>query len=299
MPELPEVETVRRGLEPVLTGARIKRVEQRRKDLRFPFPDRFADRLEGQTVAGLTRRSKYILAHLSGGEVLVVHLGMTGRLSISRPPDADAVAPALRLGNYVYDTGAGVKHDHAVLHLADGTTITYNDPRRFGFMLLLSSDEIEGHALFKSLGVEPLSEALTASYLASRAHLRKTGMKAFLMDQRHVAGLGNIYVCEALFRAGVSPLLPAARLAGRRAVPNARCEALVPMIRDVLVEGIKAGGSTLRDYRQADGESGRFQKQFRVYGREGLACVRTGCSGVVRRSVQQGRSTFWCPKCQK
>ena len=297
MPELPEVETVRRGLEPVLTGALITRVEQRRKDLRFPFPDRFAQRLEGQTVAGLTRRSKYLLAHLSGGEVLVIHLGMTGRLSIAHPRNGDATE--VTLGTYVYDTGSGVKHDHAVMHLADGTIITYNDPRRFGFMLLLGAEEIERHALFKSLGVEPLSEGLTTAYLAGRAHQRKTGMKSFLMDQRHVAGLGNIYVCEALFRAGVSPLLPASRLAGRRAVPNARCEVLVPMIRDVLADGIKAGGSTLRDYRQTDGESGRFQKEFRVYGREGQDCVRPGCGGVVRRSVQQGRSTFWCPKCQK
>jgi formamidopyrimidine-DNA glycosylase len=295
MPELPEVETVRRGLEPVMTGSRIVRVEQRRPDLRFPFPDRFAARLEGQTVSGIERRSKYILIQMSGGEVLVVHLGMSGRMSVALP----AKPGAMTLGEYVYDAGADPKHDHAVLHMESGTSITYNDPRRFGFMLLIAARELSQHALFKSLGVEPFSDALTPAYLAARAYKRKTDIKAFLMDQRHVAGLGNIYVCEALFRAKLSPLSSASRLAGRGGSDNARSQALVPIIRTVLSAAITAGGSTLRDYRQSDGETGNFQEDFRVYGREGEPCVRMGCDGTVRRSVQSNRSTFWCPKCQK
>ncbi|MEQ1578797.1 MAG: bifunctional DNA-formamidopyrimidine glycosylase/DNA-(apurinic or apyrimidinic site) lyase [Hyphomicrobium sp.] len=296
MPELPEVETVCRGLEPVLRGARVVRVEQRRADLRFPFPPRFAARLEGQTVEKLERRSKYILAQLSGGEVLVVHLGMTGRLSVS---SGTHQFQADTLGSYVYGSGASPKHDHAVLHLESGASVIYNDPRRFGFMLLIAAKDVAAHPLFKALGVEPLSEDLSARYLAGRAVGRKLDTKAFLMDQRHVAGLGNIYVCEALFRAQLSPLAPASRLAFRNGAPNNRCEALVPVIRTVLQEAIAAGGSTLRDYRHTDGESGTFQDDFRVYGREGEPCMRAGCSGKVRRSVQSGRSTFWCPKCQK
>ena len=300
MPELPEVETVRRGLEPVLAGARIAAVEQRRADLRFPFPDRFASRLTGQTVVGLERRSKYILVHLSGGEVLVIHLGMTGRLSVAAPAHGkDAARGPTTLGDYVYETGANPKHDHAVLYLESGAAVIYNDPRRFGFMLLIAASELAAHPLFRQLGVEPLSEALSAAYVARRAYQRKTDTKAFLMDQRHVAGLGNIYVCEALFRARLSPLARASRLAGRNGAANARSEALVPVIRDVLSAAITAGGSTLRDYRHTDGESGQFQEDFLVYGREGAKCLRSGCDGIVRRSVQAGRSTFWCPKCQK
>lgn len=304
MPELPEVETVRRGLEPVLLSARITRVEQCRPDLRFPFPEGFAVRLEGQVVTSLERRSKYILVRLSGGEVLVIHLGMTGRLLITPPSQtaktrSGVMSAPYVLGDYVYDTGADPKHDHAVLHLESGAAVTYNDPRRFGFMLLINAGELPGHPVFKSLGVEPLSDALTPDYISRRAWRRKTDLKAFLMDQRHVAGLGNIYVCEALFRCGLSPLSSASRLAGRNGLPNARSQTLVPVIREVLSEAIIAGGSTLRDYRHADGASGQFQEDFRVYGREGLACVRDGCTGTVRRSVQSGRSTFWCPKCQK
>lgn len=302
MPELPEVETVRRGLEPVLLNERIAHVEQRRADLRFPFPNKFAARLKDQTITALERRSKYILIRLSGGEVLVIHLGMTGRLLVTLPADDSGGAKntgAFVLGDYVYDTNANAKHDHAVLHLGSGASVTYNDPRRFGFMLLIGSAELQSHAVFKNLGVEPLSEALSVTYLARRAWRRKTDIKAFLMDQRHVAGLGNIYVCEALFRARVSPLSSASRLAGRNGAPNVRSEALVPIIRDLLSEAILAGGSTLRDYRQTDGQSGQFQEDFRVYGREGEACVRDGCTGTIRRSAQSGRSTFWCPKCQK
>ncbi len=299
MPELPEVETVRRGLEPVMAGTRVVRVEQRRADLRFPFPDRFAERLEGQTVIGLERRSKYILIKMSGGEILVIHLGMSGRLSVAVPANTGAARQAMTLGEYVYDAGADPKHDHAVLHLDSGASITYNDPRRFGFMLLIKASDLPQHALFKSLGVEPFSDGLTPAYLAARAYKRKADIKAFLMDQRNVAGLGNIYVCEALFRAKLSPLSGASRLAGRNGASNARSEALVPIIRTVLAEAITAGGSTLRDYRQSDGETGNFQEDFKVYGRESEPCVRLGCDGTVRRSVQSNRSTFWCPKCQK
>lgn len=299
MPELPEVETVRRGLAPVLHGARFERVELRRAGLRFPFPEHFAQRLEGQTVIGLERRSKYILMRLSGGEVLVIHLGMTGRFSVAMPNRLGNTTGPSTLGDYVYGSGADPKHDHVVLHLDSRASITYNDPRRFGFMLLIGDGEIASHALFKHLGVEPLSEALSAAYVASRAYRRKADLKAFLMDQRHVAGLGNIYVCEALFRAHLSPLAAASRLAGRNGAANARSEALVPVIRAVLSEAITAGGSTLRDYRNIEGGSGQFQDDFRVYGRAGQPCVRKGCDGTVRRSVQSGRSTFWCPKCQK
>ncbi len=299
MPELPEVETVRRGLEPVLAGVRVIRVEQRRAGLRFPFPERFAARLEGQTVTRIERRAKYLLVALSSGEVLVVHLGMSGRISVVQPAPLNGALQARVLGDYVYDGGADPKHDHAVLHLESGASVTYNDSRRFGFMLLVNAKDLEQHALFRSLGVEPLSDALSAAYISRRADKRRMPAKAFLMDQRHIAGLGNIYVCEALFRAGVSPLASAARLAGRRGVPNSRSKALVPVIREVLNEAIAAGGSTLRDYRQSGGEEGNFQESFRVYGREGQPCVRSGCDGTVRRSVQSGRSTFWCPKCQK
>jgi formamidopyrimidine-DNA glycosylase len=294
VPELPEVETVRRGLEPVLTGRRFRRVEQRRPDLRFPFPERFVERLRGQRVDTLTRRAKYLLAHLSNGEVLVMHLGMSGRFTVANPGEDGSV-----LGEYIYETAGVAAHDHVRFEMEGGATITYNDPRRFGFMLLVPGDSLESHALFSGLGVEPLGNALNAEYLASRAHRRKTDLKAFLMDQRNVAGLGNIYVCEALNQAGLSPERPAASLATVSGKPTARTERLVPAIRSVLERAILAGGSTLRDYRKADGSSGAFQESFLVYGREGEPCLTPGCRGIVQRSVQGGRSTFYCRTCQK
>ncbi len=294
MPELPEVETVRRGLEPVLAGKRFRRVEQRRPDLRFPFPERFADRLKGQRVEALTRRAKYLLAHLSSGETLVMHLGMSGRFTIARPGESGSV-----LGEYIYETAGDSAHDHVRFEMDGGAAVTYNDPRRFGYMLLVPNDGLENHALFKALGVEPLGNALNADYLASRAHGRKTDLKAFLMDQRNVAGLGNIYVCEALHQAGLSPERATSSLATATGKPTARTERLVPAIRSVLERAILAGGSTLRDYRQADGSSGAFQESFLVYGREGEPCLTPGCRGIVRRSVQGGRSTFYCRTCQK
>ena len=295
MPELPEVETVRRGLEPVMSGKRIRRLDQRRPDLRFPFPERFAERLEGQRVERIGRRAKYLMAHLSGGEVLVMHLGMSGRFTIAMP---DRAKPNV-LGEYIYEHAGNPAHDHVRFEMEGGATVTYNDPRRFGYMVLIPENTLEEHALFRGLGVEPLGNGLNADYLASRARSRKTDLKAFLMDQRNVAGLGNIYVCEALNQAGLSPMRVSASLAAATGRPTGRTERLVPAIRSVLERAILAGGSTLRDYRQADGSTGAFQESFLVYGREGEPCLTPGCRGIVQRSVQAGRSTFHCPRCQK
>jgi formamidopyrimidine-DNA glycosylase len=295
MPELPEVETVRLGLEPVLTGRRFVRVEQRRPDLRFPLPERFAERLTGRRVLRLGRRAKYILVHLDRNEVLAVHLGMTGRLIVSN----GGRARDLTLGQYVYEHGKDAKHDHLVFTMSGGAVVTYNDARRFGYMTLIPERELANDAFFAGLGVEPLSDDLNGTYLAQRALGRKTDLKAFLMDQRIIAGLGNIYVCEALFRAGLSPWKPAARLATRTGKPTPPAGRLATEIKAVLSDAIRAGGSTLRDYKRTDGTSGLFQNQFAVYGREGEPCLRPGCRGTVKRKVQSGRSTFYCPACQR
>lgn len=301
MPELPEVETVRRGLEPVMTGFRFVRVEQRRPDLRFPFPERFVERLEGQTITHLGRRAKYLMARLSSGEVLVMHLGMSGRFSISNGvrPAGSGPGEGQILAAFTYDTGDDPMHDHAVFVMSGGAVVIYNDPRRFGYMQLIPEPELEAHPLFESLGVEPLGNELTADYLARRAAKRSADLKAFLMDQRNIAGLGNIYVCEALHRAGLSPNRAAAALADRKGKPTDRAQRLVPAVRSVLEEAIEAGGSTLRDYKHTDGSLGYFQHRFRVYGREGEACTREGCTGTVRRVVHSGRSTFYCGACQR
>ena len=283
MPELPEVETVRRGLLPVMEGSVIARAEVRRPDLRWPFPDRMADRLTGQRVVALRRRSKYILADLSEGETLIVHLGMSGRMLISGDP----------LGRFHHDHPAPEKHDHVVLDMSNGARITFNDARRFGAMDLAPTDAVEDHWLLASLGPEPLGNAFNEAYLVAALRGRMTPIKAALLDQRLVAGLGNIYVCEALYRAGISPKRKAGRIAAARAA------ALVPVIRDVLSEAIEAGGSSLRDYRQTDGELGYFQHTFRVYDREGAPCRTPGCTGHIRRIVQSGRSSFYCPTCQR
>lgn len=303
MPELPEVETVRLGLEPVMRGRRFVRVEQRRKDLRFPLPERFAERLTGRKVERLDRRAKYILIHLDGGEVLAVHLGMTGRFSVELPP---ARTPAhrergtgIQLGDYTYEHGADARHDHLVFEMSGGAVITFNDARRFGYMTLIPEKDLATDAFFRGLGVEPLGAELDPAYLARRALGKKLDLKAFLMDQRIVAGLGNIYVCEALFRAGLSPFKPAARLTTRTGKPTPAARRLVPAVKAVLEDAIRAGGSTLRDYKQADGSIGAFQNEFQVYGREGEACVKRGCRGRVRRKSQAGRSTFYCPACQR
>jgi formamidopyrimidine-DNA glycosylase len=293
MPELPEVETVRRGLAPVLVGSRVSRLDARRPDLRFPLPERFRERVVGKAIVGLERRAKYLIATLSSGEDLVMHLGMTGRFTIVHDGVRDTP------GEYVHETGPDPTHDHVVLYLSDGTQVIYNDPRRFGFMVMMSHAERLEHALFRSLGVEPLSDELTAEYLASKARSKKVGLKAFLMDQHVIAGLGNIYVSEALFQAGLSPDRPAASLANKRGAPTDKASKLVAAIRNVLERAIDAGGSTLRDYRHADGKKGAFQERFAVYDRAGAACLKPGCGGKIRRAVHAGRATFYCPRCQR
>ncbi len=292
MPELPEVETVRRGLAPALVGRRILRVEQRRPDLRFPFPADFARRLEGETVEALRRRAKYLVADLSSGEALAMHLGMSGRFRVEH--GRDVVEP----GAFYQAAGAHPAHDHVVFHLDDGARITYNDARRFGFMTLYRPGTIEASAPFAAMGIEPLGPELDGARLARLFAGRRTSLKAALLDQRLVAGLGNIYVCEALFRAGLSPEAPAGAIATETGRPRAKANLLAAEIRAVLEEAVAVGGSTLRDHAQVDGTSGAFQERFRVYDREGGPCVTPGCRSVIRRLVQSGRSTFHCPECQ-
>jgi formamidopyrimidine-DNA glycosylase len=294
MPELPEVETVRRGLEPVLVGNRFANVEQRRANLRFPLPKDFARRLAGRGVEALDRRAKYLLAKLDDGEVLVMHLGMTGRLSIDRANGA-----SLKPSDFAHRQQGTPTHEHIVFHLADGVAVRYSDARRFGYMDLIQGSALGSHKLFKGLGIEPLSPDFTANWLAGKLAGKKTSIKAALVDQRLIAGLGNIYACEALYRAHVSPLKLASTLARKTGKPTAQTEALTAGIRAVLNEAIKAGGSSLRDYAGADGKLGRFQHRFKVYGREGKPCPRKGCGGSVRRIVQGGRSTFYCLTCQR
>ncbi len=283
MPELPEVETVRRGLAPVMEGAVIVRAQVNRRDLRWPFPEGMAERLTGARVLQLRRRSKYILADLDRGETLIVHLGMSGRMTVSGDP----------LGRFVRDHPPRGRHDHVVLDMAGGARITFNDPRRFGMMDLVATEAVEGHRLLAGLGPEPLGNGFGETWLAEALRGRRAPIKAALLDQGIVAGLGNIYVCESLFRAGISPR----RESGR--ISRVRIARLVPAIREVLDEAIRAGGSSLRDFRQADGELGYFQHSFDVYGREGEPCRRPACPGVIRRITQAGRSSFYCPRCQR
>ncbi len=287
MPELPEVETVMRGLMPVLEGAQIVHVEQNRPDLRFPFPKEFKRRLEGKRVGPLRRRAKYLLIPLDSAENLVIHLGMSGRVTIQKPGDktaTDLPNPA---------------HDHVVFHLSNKVIIRYNDPRRFGFMTLVKDTELSSHKLFCNIGPEPLGNQFHASHLASTALCRKAPLKSFLLDQKNVAGLGNIYVCEALFRARLSPLTKASCLARANQKPTIATERLTTAIKEVLLEAIQKGGSTLRDHRLTDGTLGYFQHSFAVYGREDSPCPRPKCQGTIKRIAQAGRSTFYCPKCQK
>lgn len=288
MPELPEVETVRRGLAPVMEGRVIARADIRRPDLRWPLPEGMAARLAGKRVLRLRRRSKYILADLDSAETLIVHLGMSGRMLISQP-DIPRDAP----GVFFHRHPAPEKHDHVVLDMADGTRITFNDARRFGAMDLVATADCDLHRMLAGLGPEPLGNSFSEDYLVGRLKGRAMPVKTALLDQRIVAGLGNIYVCEVLFRAGIAP----SRAAGR--IAAARVAGLVPIIRTVLEEAIEAGGSSLRDYRQTGGELGYFQHAFRVYGREGAPCTAPGCTGIVRRIVQSGRSSFYCPHCQR
>ncbi len=293
MPELPEVETVMRGLDKVLTGARFARVEQRRADLRFPFPERFVDRLEGARVERLARRAKYMLGHLDSGEILVMHLGMSGRFAIHEQ-GANAQTP----GEFVREAGSNPAHDHVVFEMSNRALVRYNDARRFGFMMLVPADELESHKFFRHLGVEPMGEDLTPDHLAAAFAGRQTSLKAALLDQRLVAGIGNIYACEALHRAGLSPQRKAGSVSLAKARPGKRAAALVAAIRSTLGDAIEAGGSTLRDHRQTDGSLGYFQHAFAVYDRADADCPKPGCGGIVNRIVQNGRSTFFCPVCQ-
>ena len=293
MPELPEVETVRRGLQPVMEGARFLRVETRRPDLRWPLPSGFVERLTGQTVTSLGRRAKYLLAELSSGEVLLMHLGMSGSFRVTK---GEAAAMPGDFHHLRSEAGA---HDHVVFHMSSGATITYNDPRRFGFMLLMPRYELAAHPLMHAIGPEPLGNAFDAPMLAEACAGKKTSLKAVLLDQSVVAGLGNIYVCEALHRARLSPKRSASTVAKRSGAVHPRAVALVEAIKTVLAEAIRAGGSSLRDHRRTDGELGYFQHHFAVYDRAGEPCPRPGCPGTVKRIVQNGRSTFFCPTCQR
>ncbi|MEM8538026.1 MAG: bifunctional DNA-formamidopyrimidine glycosylase/DNA-(apurinic or apyrimidinic site) lyase [Pseudomonadota bacterium] len=283
MPELPEVETVRRGLAPVMENVVIAQADVNRPDLRWPFPERMAERLKGQRVRGLRRRSKYILADLESGESLLIHLGMSGRMLIS----------GHAVGDFHHDHPAPAKHDHVVFHMDNGARITFNDARRFGAMDLMETAAQENHWLIRTLGPEPLGNGFHEDYLVGALKGRNTPIKSALLDQRVVAGLGNIYVCEVLFRAGNHPKRKAGRIAAARAA------ALVPIIREVLEEAIAAGGSSLRDYRQADGDLGYFQHGFQVYDRENDTCFTPDCGKTIARIVQSGRSSFFCPACQR
>ena len=293
MPELPEVETVRRGLQPVMEGFRIVRMEVRRKDLRFPFQRDFVARLAGQTVTGLGRRAKYLLADLASGDVLLMHLGMSGSFRVVKEDDASVP------GQFRHARAKDGAHDHVVFHMSSGAAIVFNDPRRFGYMKVIARKALNEEPLLSGLGPEPLGNEFDAAMLARSCANKKTSLKAALLDQRVVAGLGNIYVCEALFRAHLSPRRLAATLATKQAEPTDHARRLVTAIHAVLNQAIKAGGSSLRDHRQTSGELGYFQHSFQVYDREGEKCQTAGCSGIVKRFTQNGRSTFWCPKCQK
>jgi formamidopyrimidine-DNA glycosylase len=301
MPELPEVETVRRGLQPVMEGSKIVKAETRRKDLRFPFQKDFIARLEGQTVTGLGRRAKYLMADVESGDVLLMHLGMSGSFRVIK--EDDKTVP----GQFHHPRSEDRAHDHVVFHMSSGAAVVFNDPRRFGYMKIIARKALVDEPLLKGLGPEPLGNEFDAKMLAQSCANKKTSLKAALLDQRVVAGLGNIYVCEALYRSHLSPRRLAATLAtkaGQRkgvagAEPADHAKRLVTAIHAVLNQAIKAGGSSLRDHRQTSGELGYFQHSFQVYDREGEKCQTAGCSGIVRRFTQNGRSTFWCPKCQK
>jgi formamidopyrimidine-DNA glycosylase len=292
MPELPEVETVRRGLEPAILGARIDKVELRRADIRFPFPASFQKRLAGQRIVEMGRRAKYLLFQLDGGETLIAHLGMSGSFRMEK-------TAASTPGKFHYERSKDPKHDHVVLVLDNGWVVTYNDPRRFGFMDLAPTETLEQHPRMSGLGVEPLAPEFGARSLAKLFAGSRAPLKSALLDQKRIAGLGNIYVCEALFRAGLAPSRPASILADARGAPTKAATVVSEAIRAVLEEAVEAGGSTLRDHRQANGELGYFQHVFKVYDREGLACVRDRCRGTIMRITQSGRATFYCSKCQR
>lgn len=293
MPELPEVETVRRGLQPVMEGKTIAHVVAHRGDLRFPLQKDFSARLDGRTVTGLGRRAKYLLADLDSGDVLLMHLGMSGSFRVLHRHTTETP------GHFHHRRDESKAHDHVVFDMASGDVVTFNDPRRFGYMKIVPRTELADEPFLRGLGPEPLGNEFDAAMLARACSGKKTSLKAALLDQRVVAGLGNIYVCEALFRSHLSPKRQASTLATRGGEPTEHAKKLVVAIRAVLNAAIEAGGSSLRDHRRTDGELGYFQHSFQVYDREGEPCRTRGCKGTVKRFTQNGRSTFWCPVCQK
>ena len=299
MPELPEVETVKRGLAPVMQGARIKSVVLNRENLRFPFPKDFAGQLAGRTILQLHRRAKYLLMDIEGGGVVIMHLGMSGSFRV------EEIAVTTSPGEFHHPRSRDQKHDHVVFELiAKGQKnishmVIYNDPRRFGFMLMTSQADLFDHKMLRDLGVEPLGNSLRPEYLAEKFASKSAPLKAVLLDQKIIAGLGNIYVCEALWRVGLSPKRAAATLVRQNGGPGAKLEPLIEAIRDILDEAIKSGGSSLNDHAQVDGSLGYFQHRFNAYDREGQPCRKAKCRGAITRIVQSGRSTFYCPTCQK
>lgn len=300
MPELPEVESLRLLLSPSLEGQKFVKIEQKRKKLRFPFPKEFQKLLIESTIVQITRRAKYLLFHLSIGQSLVVHLGMTGRLLLGSLQDEEKIPNSRNVvGQYHRKEGRDSKHDHVIFYIKNGLKVTYNDARRFGFMVLIETQSLHKHPLMKNLGVEPLSEDFCDSCIVQRAKGRRTNLKTFLLDQRNIAGLGNIYACEALFRAGLSPTRRTGTIVSRKNQLKSNARGLVPSVREVIKEAIAAGGSTLKDFLKPDGSIGNYQNNHRVYDREGEPCLRSECQGVVRRIFQGGRSTFYCPHCQK
>jgi formamidopyrimidine-DNA glycosylase len=296
MPELPEVETVKRGLTPAMEGARIQRLELRRGDLRFPFPQDFERQVSGRKIIGLGRRAKYLLIDLDSGKTIISHLGMSGSFRIEQGPLT--ATP----GDFHHERSKDEKHDHAIFHL-DGEggprRVIYNDPRRFGFMDIADRSELDANPFLFGLGPEPTGNELSAAYLAKRFDGKAQPLKSALLDQKTIAGLGNIYVCEALWRAHLSPVRAAGTLVTKTGKPKQALNLLVTSIRDVIADAIAAGGSSLRDHIQTDGSLGYFQHSFSVYDREGLTCRTPGCGGTVSRIVQAGRSTFYCATCQK
>ncbi len=296
MPELPEVETVRRGLAPTMEGATVQRLELRRPDLRFPLPRDFAARVEGHRILALSRRAKYLLIDFEGDLTSIAHLGMSGSFRI----EADAAAETP--GIFHHERSKDEKHDHVLFHLkgAEGPVrVIYNDPRRFGFMDLMPRSELDTYPAFRDLGPEPVGNILSADYLATRFAGRSQPLKSALLDQKVIAGLGNIYVCEAMWRAHLSPTRKVSSLVTKTGKPKAELGLLTEAIREVIADAIEAGGSSLRDHIQADGTLGYFQHFFRAYDREGRECLTDGCRGTVERIVQSGRSTFYCRHCQK
>ena len=283
MPELPEVETIMRGISPFLEGAMIKRIKLNRADLRWPFPENFTNRLKEAKVLNLKRRSKYILIDLNTGETLLIHLGMSGKILVSDS----------KIGNYFYEYSKGSDHDHVIFELNDGTKLTYNDPRRFGAMDLAKTDELNNHKFLEKLGPEPLGNNFNSDYLKTELSKRESPIKNVLLNQSVVAGLGNIYVCEALFMSGISPKKRASKIS------KIKCEELVRNIRAVLMSAIEAGGSSLKDFTDIQGNSGYFQFEFYVYGRENECCKIKNCGRKIKRISQSGRSSFYCPSCQR